>query len=98
MSCQGAPAAIARRLAAADPQDPALIKWAIAVARTIPDTRSAVRALGAIAEWLAVTDSPNLALIEQALTAAGATPNPECYRALAVIAERLAAADPRTPR
>ena len=65
-------AAIAERLAATDPADPALIDQALAVADTIPDDGRRAEALAAIAERLAATDPTRAAaLIDQALSQAG---------------------------
>jgi hypothetical protein len=86
-------AAIAERLAAADPPNTALLEQARAIADTIPDWHRG-EALAAAAEGLAAADPPNPALIKQALAVADTIPDWHRSRALAAIAERLAAIDP----
>jgi NB-ARC domain-containing protein len=89
-------AAVAERLADADPPNPALIDQARAVADTIPDGEHRSRALAAVAERLAAVDPAGAAaLIGQVLAAADAIPNDwERGRALAAVAGRLPAIDP----
>ena len=88
-------AAIAERLAATDPPDPALTDRALAVAGTIPDSSYRGPALAAIAQRLARTNPARAAAVfDQALTAAGTVPSLFSARPLAAIAERLAPTDP----
>jgi NB-ARC domain/Trypsin-like peptidase domain len=91
-------AAVAGRLAAADPTDPALIDQALAVAGAIPDSRGfRSAALAAVAGQLAAGAPRDAALIERALAVAGTIPDGERGAALAAVAGRLAAADPADP-
>ncbi len=89
-------AAIAERLAAVVPSDPALIDQALAVAATIPDDGRRAGTLAGIAERLAAIDPARAdALIDQAVAVAEAIPLPERRSGpLAVVAGRLAAIDP----
>ena len=89
-------AAVAERLAAADPPDPGLIDKACATAETIADGERRAGALAAIAGRLAVADPARAAaLIDQARATADTMPDEgEPGGALAAIAEMLAAIDP----
>ena len=84
-------AALAERLAAADPPDATLIDKALAVAATIPKDWSRSQALAALAERLAVIDRAlAAALIDQAVAVARTLPDDRRRsQALAAIAERL---------
>jgi len=88
-------AAIAERLAAVDPPDPALLDRAETLAGAILDDGVRGRVLAAIAERLAAVDPPDPALLDRAETLARSIPDDGVRGpALAAIARRLAAADP----
>lgn len=103
--------ALARQIASVNPPDPALIDKAIAVTREISDNKRRGEALAAISQWLTFIDPPRgAALFDEAVAIAGtgsiSIPRGwksewkhgwDLGRALASIAEDLAATGARNP-